>query len=160
MAIKTLLDMDLPAIARARKHLSIATFCLIAAYIAYIIWSVNVGPNTTELATLAIVAVLFALVIWVVVAVILIQIAMGKGIFTIILSAIVTVFLSWICGLAFISQASTILKLAGAKSGFFGLSQSEIDKITPGNCRQCGYSREGLPLLQECPECQRVPQVI
>ena len=159
MAQKSILELDLLSIARHRKHLSIATLCIIVALIAYMIWLFNT-PNM-PIVPLAISQILIGLLaIWVVVAGILLQVAMGVGVVTIVFTAFAAFFLPWLVGLALVSQATTILKLAGAKTGFFGLSTTEREKITPGHCRGCGYSREGLELLQECPEYQRVPQVI
>lgn len=57
------------------------------------------------------------------------------------------------------SQSNTILKLAGAKVGLFGVSSSEREKLKPGHCKGCGYPRESLESLAPCPECGRVPIV-
>ncbi len=157
--MKTILDLDLLSIARCRKHLTIATSCFFLSIVVYIILLVNSGQ--AGVAQLLVMNTLIGLLsIWVVVASVLIMISLNSGVFSIVLGAIVAIFLPWLVGIALISQATTVLKLAGAKSGLLGLSQTERDKITPGHCRGCGYDRTGLELLQECPECRRVPQVI
>ena len=61
--------------------------------------------------------------------------------------------------LAASSQSSTILKLAGARVGLFGVSKPEREKLYPGHCKGCGYPRESLEVLAPCPECGRVPIV-
>lgn len=57
-------------------------------------------------------------------------------------------------------QANSVLKAAGVRVGFMGVPASEYPKLTTGHCRGCGYDRTGLELLQACPECGRVPQVV
>ena len=57
-------------------------------------------------------------------------------------------------------QANSVLKAAGVRVGLVGVPQSEFAKLTRGNCRGCGYDRSGLELLQGCPECGRVAQVV
>jgi len=57
------------------------------------------------------------------------------------------------------SQATSMLKMAGAKVGLMGVHKSEYPKLRDGHCRGCGYDRTGLEMLQECPECGRVPRV-
>lgn len=162
MAQKTIFELDLVQIARARKHLSIATTFMFIAIVSWLIWIANSGPqgNQVDIFFMGIQIGLGVLGIWVVVASVLLQISMKTGILMIVLTAIVALALPWLIGIALISQATTILKLAGAKPGFFGMSQSEKDKITPGHCRGCGYDRAGIGLLDPCPECTRVPQVI
>jgi len=159
MAQKMLLDLDLLAISRQRKHLSIATLSIVVVLITWMIWLFNTS-NVSSFQLIGSNMLIGMLGIWVVVAGILLQVAMGVGVVTIVITAFAAFFLPWLVGFALVSQATTILKLAGAKTGFFGLSSTEREKITPGHCRGCGYCRDGLELLQECPECQRVPQVI
>jgi len=157
--MRTILDLDLLGIAHARLHLAIATSIVLVAIIAWMIGLFNSGGQPDILLIVANI-VLGLLGIWVVVAGIILQIKMGIGVPTIVLTAILAFVLPWLVGLALVSQASTVLKLAGAKPGLLGTPQSELDKITPGHCRGCGYSREGIGLLDPCPECTRVPQVI
>ncbi|MFG0246786.1 MAG: hypothetical protein ACF8MF_12135 [Phycisphaerales bacterium JB052] len=159
MAQKNIFQLDLLAIVGARTHATIAAASFWVLLIALIIMSVN-SPATTSPIELVLNFLLLGVMIWQVVAVILLQVAMGIGIVTIVLAAIVNLMLPMLVPLAVISQSTTILKLAGAKTGFAGMSQSERDKITPGHCRGCGYSRAGIGLLDPCPECTRVPQVI
>ena len=159
MAQKTILELDLLAVARNRRHLSLATGCLSIVLVGWLLWFFNTrNPDTIVFISTQV--VLGLLGIWVIVSAVLLQISMGIPVPTIVLTAIAAFFLPWLIGIALISQSTTILKLAGAKTGLFGLSPSERAKITPGHCRGCGYDRTGLELLQECPECQRVPQVI
>jgi succinate-acetate transporter protein len=116
-------------------------------------------PNNVA-ANSALLIVSLALIPWAVVAMVLSQIAYGSSPSTIVVFSIVAILVPLLAMIACVSQGSTILRLAGAKVGFVGVSKSEKAKITPGHCRGCGYDRAGLELLQECPECQRVPQVI
>ena len=160
MAQKTIFQLDLLSIASARTHASIVAIAIWALFIGLIIASINSPGFEGSLLSTILSFVMLGLVLWAVVAVVLLQIAMGTGIPTIVLTAIVTLLLALLVPLAVISQATTILKLSGAKPGFFGLNQTERDKITPGHCRGCGYNRAGLGLLDPCPECTRVPQVI
>ena len=88
------------------------------------------------------------------------QHACGRGVVTIGLWVILTMLFSILALVLAISSAGTILRLAGAKPGFLGLSGAEIEKLREGNCRGCGYAREGLELLTPCPECRRVPVVV
>jgi hypothetical protein len=57
-------------------------------------------------------------------------------------------------------QATGLLKAAGARVGLMGVPRSEYPKFMTGHCRGCGYDRAGLEMLQACPECGRVPQVV
>lgn len=159
MAQKNIFQLDLLAIVKARTHATIAAASFWSLLIVLVIMSIN-SPATTSPIELVLNFLLLGVMIWQIVAVILLQVAMGIGVVTIVLAAIVNIMLPMIVPLAIISQSTTILKLAGAKTGFAGMSQSERDKITPGHCRGCGYSREGIGLLDPCPECTRVPQVI
>ena len=159
MAQKTIFELDLLAIVKARTHLTIPTVAIWAVVVTMFIWAMNTGAQSAPL-LMALNLISLALIIWIVIAVVLLQVAMGVGIPTIVVTAIVTLLLPMLVPLATLSQATTILKLAGAKPGFFGMSQSEKDKITPGHCRGCGYDRKGIGLVDPCPECTRVPQVI
>lgn len=57
------------------------------------------------------------------------------------------------------TQATGMLRAAGAQVGLLGVAKSEYPKLRGGHCIGCGYDRSGLELLQPCPECGRVPQV-
>lgn len=157
--MKTIFEIDLLAVAKARTHASIAAAVLWVFLIGLIISTFNNAANPSSL-MMTMNFVYFGAVIWVLVATVLLQVSMGTAIPTIVLTAIVTLVLPMLVPLSVISQSSTVLRLAGAKPGFIGLSQTEKEKITPGHCRGCGYSREGIGLLDPCPECTRVPQVI
>ena len=157
--MKPIYELDLLAIASARTHLLIASVITFSAVIAWNVWFFN-NANHTDMLLIAVMSVLGLLSIWVVVASVILQVKMKIGIPTIVLTVLVCLLLPWLVGFAIVSQASTILKLAGAKPGFLGFSQTERDKITPGHCRACGYDRSGIGLLDPCPECTRVPQVI
>jgi len=159
MAQKTIFEVDLLSIVGARKHATFAAATIWVFIIVAIIAGVN-GARADSPLMIAINLASLGAVVWVIVATILLQVTMGIGVTTMVVTAIATLILPFIIPLGVISQASTILKLAGAKTGFAGMSQSEREKITPGHCRGCGYSREGIGLLDPCPECTRVPQVI
>lgn len=159
MAQKPIYKLDLLAIVSARTHATIAASVFWALLVTLIIMSVNT-PATTSPIEMVLNVVLLGVMVWQIVAIVLLQVHTGVGVLTIVITGIANLILPMFVPLGVISHASTILKLAGAKTGFAGMSQSERDKITPGHCRGCGYSREGLELLQECPECTRVPQVI
>lgn len=157
--MKPIYQLDLLRIASARTHLLIASVLTFSAVIAWNIWFLN-NPNPTDMLLIGSTSVLGMLALWTVVASVLLQVAMGTRVVTIVVTSIVCLMIPWLVGFAIVSQSSTILKLAGAKPGFIGFSQSERDKITPGHCRGCGYDRAGIGLLDPCPECTRVPQVI
>ncbi|MBO6512446.1 MAG: hypothetical protein JJ974_00585 [Phycisphaerales bacterium] len=82
----------------------------------------------------------------------LIPLLMLLGIFIPLLGLIVLIIIS--------SKANSKLKMSGAKIGLLGVPRSEYPKLRGGHCPKCGYSRQGLELLEACPECGRVPQVI
>lgn len=88
------------------------------------------------------------------------QHAMGHNILTSVVWALLSFILSFLVLLSTASTAGMVLKLAGAKIGFMGVSGNDLDRLRPHHCRGCGYSREGIGLLDPCPECTRVPQVI
>jgi succinate-acetate transporter protein len=159
LAQRTIFELDLLAIAKQRAHATAAALTNLIYNIAWIIFLVN-ASNTAQVSILILWGLSISLTIWAVVSMVMLQIALGANPGTIVLYAILTLIFSFLALISAISQASTVLKLAGAKLGFIGVSESERAKITPGNCRGCGYDRTGLELLQECPECQRVPQVI
>ncbi|MCA9303987.1 MAG: hypothetical protein KC996_07695 [Phycisphaerales bacterium] len=158
MAQKAIYDLDLLAVARQRTQASIASLAILANLILWIVVMVNFQGN--PIANTIVLVIGLGLVIWSVVAMVLAQIAYGSGPSTIVVFAIVTIFVPLLAMIACVSQGTTIIRLAGAKVGFIGVSKSEREKITPGHCRGCGYDRAGLELLQECPECRRVPKVI
>ena len=159
MAQKTIYELDLVKIAQWHKR------CTILAILVFFIWIGLILLSANSIAVPGLVSFivwLFYLVSLIasIVFVVILNRVCGSSAFEMVAYGIVTVFLSFIVLLASISRAGTILRLAGVKPGFAGISRDEIDKVRPGHCRGCGYDREGLGLLQECPECTRVPQVI
>ncbi len=120
---------------------------------------VSAGPNSAIFG-IVFTSAYWLLIIAMVVVVIRAQLALGASVLMIVLYAVLTVFVSVLALIACLSQAGTVLRLGGARIGFLGVSASERAKLRPGHCRGCGYDRRGLELLQPCPECNRVPQVI
>ena len=99
MAQKTIFELDLLSIVRARSHLTIAAVTIWIFVIALIISTANSAANPSPL-LIAINFISLGVVIWVLVATILLQVAMGIGVPTIVLTAIVTLFLPMLVPLA------------------------------------------------------------
>ena len=159
MAQKTIFELDLVRIARWQRRCVWLVLIVILTLVGMGLASLNsisipeivsVGVSVLYLVSLA-VAVLY---------VAMLQRACGAGVLEMVLYGFLTIWLSFLMVLISTSRAGMILRLAGAKSGFLGVGKDQWDMLRPGHCRGCGYSREGLELLQECPECTRVPQVI
>lgn len=156
---KTIFDLDLVKIGRRQRQVFwclLAMLLGIAGLVVGIVYSGGVPP-TLEI---GLNVIWFCLLIVGIVLVVRLQAALGSGVLGLIAYAIGTILLSFIMLLVVFSQASVVLRLAGAKVGLAGVSESELAKLRPGHCRGCGYSRDGLEMLQPCPECTRVPLVI
>ncbi len=159
MAQKTIFELDLVKIAIWHKRCTILTLLVFFIWICLILLSAN-SISVPDVISFLVGVFYFASLIASIVFVIILNRVCGSSAFEMVAYGIVTVFLSFLVLIASISRAGTILRLAGVKPGFAGISRDEIDKVRPGHCRGCGYNRDGLELLQECPECTRVPQVI
>lgn len=159
MAQKTIFELDLVKIAQWHKRCTVLALMVFFIWIGLILLSANSIAVPDVVSFIVGIFYLVSLVASIVFVLILNRVC-GSSAFEMVAYGIVTVFLSFLVLIASISRAGTILRLAGVKPGFAGIRGDEIDKIRPGHCRGCGYSREGLELLQECPECTRVPQVI
>lgn len=156
---KTIFELDLELIAKRHTELLVVLGAMLITLVVSVLAAVYFG-STTPAATLVFNLIWLLILIVSVVVVVRAQMAMGAGVPKIVLYALVTVLVSFLAVIANLSQAGTILRLGGAKIGFVGVSASERAKLRRGHCRGCGYDRGGLELLQACPECNRVPQVI
>ncbi|MBO6512447.1 MAG: hypothetical protein JJ974_00590 [Phycisphaerales bacterium] len=159
MAQKTIFDLDLVNIARWHRRCVVLVMIVLLMVVGMILSSVN-SIAIPELVSFAVGVLYLVAIVASIVFVVILQHACGSGWFEAALYGVITVFFSFLILLVSISRAGTILRLAGAKPGFFGFGPDQWDKLRPGHCRGCGYDREGLELLQGCPECQRVPRVI
>ncbi len=158
MAQKTIFELDLVRLAIWHRRCSIAVIAIIVVWVSAIfasIYNIN-NPNISyglwafhALTMLVAAAFVFST-----------HRAMGYSLLSGLLWAFFALLIPFLVLLSISSTAGLILRLSGAKTGTFGVSKDNIDRIRPHHCRECGYSREGLELLQECPECRRVPQVI
>tara|TARA_R110002072_G_scaffold125676_2_gene261954 strand:- start:2799 stop:3311 length:513 start_codon:yes stop_codon:yes gene_type:complete len=156
---KTIFELDLVKIAvwhRRAMWLALVTILVVVSLILVSANSIAIPELVSFVVGVLWVVTLLAGVVLVVV----LNRVCGSGVFETILYGIATIFLWFLILIVSISRAGTILRLAGAKPGFVGVKNDQMDKLRKGHCRGCGYSREGLELLQACPECERVPQVI
>jgi hypothetical protein len=159
LAQKSIFELDLVRIAKWHRRCSMLAAAMILVWIIFIL----VKANTVEMPTAVMISVVVFLYGGIAVSIVFIvalRRAMGSNIFSLILYGILALFFNVILLLAVASSAGIIMRLAGVKAGFLGVSPDSWDKLRPGHCRGCGYSRESLEILQECPECNRVPQVI
>lgn len=156
---KTIFELDLPRIARSHTELVVTLAVALLSLVAAVVLATTMGSPGGSL-RLIFTGYYWALTIAMAVVVVRAQIALGAGVLSIVLYALITVFLSLLAIIACLSQATTVLRLAGAKVGILGVDSSERLKLRRGHCRGCGYDRQGLELLQTCPECNRVPMVI
>ncbi len=162
MAQKTIFELDLIKLAKWHRRSTIAAITILISFVVVWIGTAIVlvyGMNTTSI---DIGFWIFYILVMLVSAALVFPThrAMGYGLFNSLLWAILAFLIPFLVLLSIASTAGLILKLSGAKVGMFGVSRANLDHIRPHHCRQCGYSREGLELFQECPECNRVPQVI
>jgi len=159
MAKKTIFELDLVSIAEWHRRCTMMVLVVVLTWVGMILASAN-SISVPEVVSILVMGLYLVSMVASIVFVVMLQKACGAGVASLVLYGILTILLSFLVLLASISQAGTILRLAGAKSGFLGVGKDQWDMLRVGHCRGCGYSREGLELLQECPECRRVPQVI
>jgi len=162
LAQKTIFELDLIKLARWQRRCAIAAIAVLLSIVAMWIGSTLAlvyGLNITNI-SVGFWAVYFLTIIVSAALVFPTHRAMGYGLSSSIIWTFFAILIPFLVLLSISSTAGLILTLSGAKTGLFGVSKDTLDRIRPHHCRECGYSREGLKLLQECPECQRVPQVI
>lgn len=159
MAKKSIFELDLVRIAQWHRRSALVVWVLVLTWIGMILTSMNSIAVPEMVSFLVTIVYLLSLVLGMVFVVIL-QHACGASVLELVLYSILTLLLSFLMMIASLSRASTILTLAGVKPGFVGVKRDDLDRLRPGHCRGCGYSREGLEMLQACPECERVPRVI
>ena len=160
---KTIFELDLVRIAVWHRRCTILALVMLATFVVPFILAFNAGslpPGIAEVVAISALVLQGASVLVAAVFVAILQHACGRGVVAIVLWVILTLVLSILALVSSIASAGTILRLAGAKPGFLGLSSAEIEKLREGHCRGCGYAREGLELLTPCPECRRVPVVV
>jgi hypothetical protein len=156
--MKTIFEIDLIRLAKWHKYCSIAVVTIIVFLVTVIFLNVynqrvpglDLITGLFYLATIGVSAILSGFT----------QRAMGHNVFTSIIWAIACLLLSFLILLSTASTAGMVLKLAGAKTGFLGVSKGDLDRLRAKHCRACGYSRDGIGMLDPCPECTRVPEVI
>ncbi|MEM9373329.1 MAG: hypothetical protein AAGA55_06775 [Planctomycetota bacterium] len=157
---KTIFDLDLVKIGRRQRSVYWCAVAIVALLFTQIMIAV-LAPGAVSGYFLLGLSLLYWLVALAgVVFVVRLQAAMGTGVIGLMVYAIAALLLTFLVLLAVHSQASTVLRLAGAKVGLNGVSDDELRKLVPGHCRGCGYDRVGLEPLQDCPECSRTPLVI
>jgi len=159
MASKTIFDLDLVEIAVWHRRCTVLALVTLFVWVMWILLAVNMSPMPIAVGR-SMWLFYIGVVIMSVVFVVMLQIACGSGPVSVVLQGVLALVFSFLVLISSVSSAGTILRLAGARVGFFGVTRDEMDKLRRGHCRGCGYSREGLELLQECPECERVPRVI
>ncbi len=159
MAQKTIFELDLVRIGKWHQRGTRLAITLFLTYIVFIVMELN-GIGAPSVMSSISWGVYFVSLVLMIVFNIGISRACGSSVFAVVCYALASIMLSFLLLLVIVGRAGTILRLAGAKPGFLGISRDEWEKLRPGHCRGCGYSRDGLELLQECPECTRVPQVI
>ena len=159
MAQKSIFELDLVRIAKWHRRCSIiAASLLILLVVAILVFMNSAEPPAVLI--ISFVVLYYGGIAVSIVFVIGLRRAMGSNILALIVYGIFALLLHVLLLLIVASNAGLIIRLAGVKSGFLGVPFEGRDKLRPGHCRGCGYSRESLETLQECPECNRVPQVI
>lgn len=159
MAQKSIFELDLVGIARMHRKSVVLVLFVLLLFVGMMLTSAN-SIAIPEMVSFAVTILYLISILVSIVFVIILQHECGSSWFGAALYGLLTVVFSFLIVLVSISRAGTILRLAGAKPGFLGISKDEWEKLRPGHCRGCGYDRAGLELLQGCPECERVPQVI
>lgn len=156
--MKTIFELDLVSLPKWHRACSIAVLVIILFGITLIF----MGIYNAGLPGLEVIAAVFYTITVLLSAVLtgFTQHAMGHNIFVSVIWALASFLLSFLVLLSTSSTAGMILKLAGAKIGTLGVSRDDLDRLRHRHCRAFGYSREGIGLLDPCPECTRVPQVI
>ena len=159
---KSFEDMDLPAVAIYARWVLGLILIYILLIVTNVIFVMNAGPlgAASDLVAWAIVGVYALHVVASIVLGVLLMNSMRYAVTSIVAWSILMGLLNVLVLLTIYSQASTILKVLGIRSGFFGVSAANRERLKPGRCRQCGYDRSGLDdMLAPCPECNRVPIV-
>ena len=151
--------MDLVKIASWHRRCTLLALVMFGFFVGMIILAVQL-PGFSPYINLMYWLIAGILVLLSIIFVVCMNQVCGGSVLESILHGVFAFMFSWFMVISAASNAGTILRLAGAKAGFLGVGGDELNKLRPGHCRGCGYSREGLELLQECPECTRVPQVI
>lgn len=159
MAQKSIFDLDLVRIAKWHRRCSILAASLIMTLVILILVSLST-PEPPAVLVISLAVIFYGGIAVSIVFVIGLRRAMGSNILALIVYGVLALLLHVFLLLIIASNAGLIIRLAGVKSGFLGVPLDGRDKLRPGHCRGCGYSRESLEILQECPECNRVPQVI
>ena len=159
MAQKSIFDLDLVRIAKWHRRCSLLAASMILVWVVTLLVAANSIEMPIAIA-IPLAAALYGMIAVSIVFVIALRRAMGSNILSLILYGVLALLFNVFLLLITASNAGLIIRLAGVKSGFLGIPLEGRDKLRPGHCRECGYSRESLEILQECPECNRVPQVI
>ena len=157
-AMKTIFEIDLVRLAKWHRICSFTVLIVLLTWIVFITVTMS-GRGFVGLEAL-ITIFYVATVLFSCITIGMTQRAMGKSVLVCILWGLSAFLLSFLILLSTASSAGMILKLAGAKVGTLGVSKDNLDLLRPHHCRGCGYSREGIGMLDPCPECTRVPQVI
>ena len=160
LAQKTIFELDLIKLAKWQRRCSITAILILLSIVMMWIGSALALVYGLNIINIGFWAVYFLTIIVSAALVFPTHRAMGYGLSSSITWTFFAILIPFLVLLSITSTAGLILRLAGAKTGLFGVSKDTLDRIRPYHCRACGYSRDGLELLQECPECQRVPQVI
>ncbi len=153
MVQKTIFELDLIKLAKWQRRSAIAATILLTGLVVVWVGSGLVliyGPNVPSVGFGIVFWIFYLFAMFVSAALVFpTHRAMGYGLFNLLLWALLAFLIPILILLSIASTAGLILKLSGAKVGMFGVSKDELDRIRPHHCRQSGYSREGLELLQD-----------
>lgn len=156
--MKTIFEIDLVKLAKWHRVCSITTLVFILGWVGMIFFMMY----NAAIPGLGLLGGIFFTVM-ILTSMVLTGIthrAMGQAYFTSIVWSLTAFLLSFLVLLSTASTAGMILRLAGAKCGTLGVARDDLDRLRPDHCRSCGYSRQGIGLLDLCPECTAVPRVI